>query len=297
MKKSICLILFFIKFSISKSQVITDSVLIESHYRTFHFNTPQKASKNYQLVFILHGSGGDGKGMMKPALNLEKIASAEAVLMVYPDGYKRYWNECRKSATSAANVENINEFAFFDSMIHYFSKRYGVNNQHFFAIGLSGGGHMAYKLALTMPDKCKAISAVVANLPDTSNLDCVASKLPVAVMIINGTNDSVNPYNGGEMTVNGSSYGYVRSTENTFNYWARLAGYKGQPVKQVLPDTDTSNKQTITRYTFTKKGKAEVTLLKVTGGEHTFPGDIDAFIESWKFFKRQMKGTPASGFR
>lgn len=278
-------------FLISKSQLVTDSVLIENHYRTFHFNTPKKASKNYQLIFILHGSGGDGKGMMKPALNLENSSSKESILLVYPDGYKRYWNECRKSATSAANLENINEPAFFDSMIHYFSKYYQVNDHYFFAIGMSGGGHMAYKLALTRPGKCKAISAVVANLPDTGNIDCAESKLPVAVMIINGTKDPVNPYNGGEMTVNGSSYGYVRSTENTFNYWARLAGYKGQPVKEDLPDTATSNNQTITRYTFTKKGKPEVTLLKVIGGEHAFPGDIDAFIESWKFFKRQIKAT------
>lgn len=269
--------------------MITDSVLIENHYRTFHFNKPKQVTKNYNLVFILHGSGGDGKGMMKPALNPEKVSGTEPLMLVYPDGYKKYWNECRKSATSVANLENINEPAFFDSMIHYFSKYYGVNAHYFFAIGLSGGGHMAYKLALTRPDKCKAISAVVANLPDANNLDCAESKIPVAVMIINGTKDLVNPYNGGEMMVGGHSFGRVRSTENTFTYWARLAGYKGQPVIKELPDTDTANKQTITHFTFKKKGKPEVTLLKVVGGEHSFPGDVDAFIESWKFFKRQLK--------
>jgi len=292
MKECICLILFFTSIFAAKSQVITDSVLIENHYRTFHFNKPRQSVKNYHLVFVLHGSGGNGKGMMKPALSLEKQSGKEPLLLVYPDGYKKYWNECRKAATSAANQENINEQAFFEALLQYFTKKYQVNGQHFFAIGLSGGGHMAYKLALTMPDKCKAISALVANLPDTPNLDCAESKTPVAVMITNGTQDAINPYTGGQMVVNGSSFGSVRSTDGTFNYWAALAGYKGQPKIETLPDPDTTNKQTITRYTFKATGKPEVTLLKVTGGEHTYPQDIDIFTESWQFFKRQIAAKP-----
>lgn len=291
MKKSICFLIFVISFLTTKSQVITDSVLVENHYRTFHFNKPKQTTNNYNLVFVLHGSGGDGKGMMKPASNLEKESAKEHFFLVYPDGYKRYWNECRKAANSVANLQNINEQAFFESMIAYFSKQYQVNDQQFFAIGLSGGGHMTYKLALTMPDKCKGISAVVANLPDANNLDCAELKKPVAVMIINGTKDSVNPYEGGQMMVNGNSFGTVRSTDGTFNYWAVIAGYKGKPKVEELPDTNTTNKQTITRFTFKDKGKPEVTLLKVVGGEHSFPGDVDAFIESWKFFKRQKAGT------
>ena len=289
MKKILCLILFVISFFTSHSQVITDSVLVENHYRMFHFNKPMRPTKNYNLVFVLHGSGGNGIEMMKPALNLEEIADKEQVFLVYPDGYKNYWNECRKAATSAANLENINEQAFFDSLILYFTKNYQVNGRRFFAIGLSGGGHMAYKLALTMPAKCKGISAIVANLPDSANLDCAQSKRPVAVMITNGTKDPVNPYLGGQMMVNGNSFGGVLSTEQTFNYWATLAGYKGEPVVKQLPDRDTTNAQTITQFTFKTKGKPEVTLFQVTGGTHSFPGDMDVFINSWAFFKRQMK--------
>jgi len=292
MKKYICLFLLVTSFFNAKSQITTDSVLVENHYRTFHFNKPKQATHNFYLVFVLHGSGGNGKGMMKPALSLEKLAGKEPLLLVYPDGYKKYWNECRKAATNLANLENINEQAFFEAMTQYFRKQYEVNSKHFFAIGLSGGAHMAYKLALTMPDKCKGISAVVANLPDSPNLDCAESKIPVSVMITNGTQDSVNPYSGGQMMVNGSSYGTVHSTEGTFNYWAALAGYKGKPKTEALPDKDTSNKQTITRYTFKEKGKPEVTLLKVAGGEHAFPQDTDIFIESWEFFKRQITEKP-----
>lgn len=293
MKKYFFLILILmLGFLNTKAQEMTDSVKIENHYRVFHFKKPQSTSRHYQLVFVLHGSGGNGKGMMKPAANLEKIAAAEHLIIVYPDGYKRYWNECRKAANNAANLEDVNEQAFFEAMLGYFKQHFQANDQRFFAIGLSGGGHMAYKLALTMPQKCKAISAVVANLPDTPNLDCIEAKVPVAVMIINGTNDSVNPYAGGEMKVNGSSYGIVRSTDGTFNYWAKLAGYKGKPVVDDLPDPKPGNKQTITRYRYKENGKPEVVLLQVKGGEHAFPEDVDAFTHSWQFFKNQINLKP-----
>ena len=147
---------------------------------------------------------------------------------------------------------------------------------------------MGYKLGMTMPAKCKAISAVVANIPDTSNLDCVGAGKPIAVMISNGTMDQTNPYNGGVMTINGANWGAVRSTEKSFQYWSSLAGYKGEPVVEQIPDT-VKNNQTITKYSFNEKGKPAVTLLKVIGGTHTFPQDLDIFLESWKFFKREIE--------
>jgi polyhydroxybutyrate depolymerase len=90
------------------------------------------------------------------------------------------------------------------------------------------------------------------------------------------------------MKVNGSSFGHVLSTENTFTYWASLAGYKGKPKVEQLPDPNPNNKQTITKYTFKQGKKPEVVLLKVIGGEHAFPEDVNGFTESWQFFKRQI---------
>ena len=57
-------------------------------------------------------------------MRLEEKAEVEQVLLVYPDGYQHYWNECRKAATSTANIENINENPFFEEMINYFANKY-----------------------------------------------------------------------------------------------------------------------------------------------------------------------------
>lgn len=282
----VLVLLFVLANTSSKAQLITDSILIEGHYRTFNYNNPGNDPRS-NLVFVLHGSGGNGKEMMNATKSLEAKSKAEKLLLVYPDGYQHYWNECRKAATSTANIENINENAFFDSMIHYFRKNYQIDNNKVFAVGTSGGGHMAYKLALTMPDRFKAITAIIANLPDTNNLDCIEVKRPIPVMIINGTEDPLNNYNGGMMVLGNVTLGNVRSTDRTFNYWFTLAGYNGKPVKESLPDTDPTDGRTIERYTFKAKGKPEVVLLKVIGGKHDYPKDIDVHEEAWKFFKRQ----------
>jgi len=276
-------------FSLSASaQVISDSLLIDGHYRTFYFNKP-KTTKNASLIFAMHGSGGTAKGFMDRAAKLESKSEAENFIIVYPQGYKNYWNECRKASTAVANVENIDEDAFFSKVIDYFKTNYQINDLQVFASGFSGGGQMAYRMAITMPKKFRAISAMVANMPTPENMDCTESKIAIATIIMNGTADATNPYTGGEVKTAGVTLGNVRSTDESFKYWATLSGYSGEPVKGILPDADPTNDITVESYTYKKKKSPEVTLLKVINGKHEFPKDIDLFVESWTFFKRQIK--------
>ena len=268
-----------------KAQVINDSLWIDGHYRSFHFNKPPVSNTKASLIFVLHGSGGNGLKSMKSATKLMALAESEHILMVFPDGYKKNWNECRKNAPAAANVENIDENAFFSQMIDYGVANYKINPARVFAIGTSGGGHMVYTLAMTMPEKFKGITAIVANIPVPDNMDCVEKKMPMPVMIVNGTNDQTNPYNGG---ISAKNKGLVRSTDESFRYWATIDGYKGEPSKEDLPDIDPTDGKTIEKYTYSQKGKPEVVLLKVMNGEHNNPKDIDVYLESWSFFKRQI---------
>ena len=290
MKKIILYWLLSLIYVPLSAQIISDSLLIEGHYRTFHFNTPAQSLRRPSLIFVLHGSGGNGKGMMNTALKMEQQATTQNALLVYPDGYKKYWNECRKASPAQANTEDINEQAFFTEMIGYFKKRYQVNDNQVFAVGTSGGGHMAYKLGLTTPATFRAVTAIIANLPDSTNMDCVLSGKPVAVMIINSTDDPINPYTGGMVNLgNNVTMGRVRSTDQTLNYWADLAHYHGKPTQQTLPDTDPNDGKRIERYTYQAAGKPEVVLLKVIGGKHDYPNDIDVHVEALTFFMRQIR--------
>ncbi|KQS30998.1 PHB depolymerase family esterase [Dyadobacter sp. Leaf189] len=289
MFKLILTAFFSISLIAANAQLVSDSLLIEGKQRVFVYDKSIKVKPGASLVFVMHGSGGEPFGLAPRAAKLQARAEAENVVLVYPAGYKRYWNECRKASTAVANTENVNEEAFFSGMIDYFSKLYKINKTHVFATGFSGGGHMSYKLALTMPDKIKAISAIVANLPTQENMDCSPRNVPIPVMITNGTADETNPYNGGEVKTSGVTLGNVRATEESFQYWAKLDGYTGQPTKSMFPDANPGNNITVEKYTYAQKGKPEVTLLKVVNGKHEFVTDFDMFEESWEFFKRQMK--------
>jgi polyhydroxybutyrate depolymerase len=282
--KNIFLAFYLMMTAVAHGQLVTDSILIEQHYRTFNYNTPSVDIKGGSLMFVMHGSGGNSMNMMTHTTKLEALSAQEKLLVVYPDGYQHYWNECRKYSNAVANKENINEEAFFTAMISYFQKKYGINTAKVFAAGFSGGGQMSYKLAMTMPEKIKAVTVVVANMPDSASCDCVLAGKAKPVLIINGTDDETNPYNGGEMFVNNASFGVVRSTENSFHYWASLAGYKGEPVKTVLPDTDPADKKTIEQYVYKQNNKPPVILLKVIGGHHDYPNDIDVYVYAWRFF-------------
>ena len=271
------------------AQLVSDSIRIGNQYRSFHYNQSGVLKSGGSLVFVLHGSGGSGKVIMNATTKLAQKSATENFLLVYPDGYKKYWNECRKMASSLANKENIDEASFFNAMISYFQEKYKINPQQVFAVGTSGGGHMCYKLAMTMPRQFRAITALIANLPDDNNMDCAESKVAIPVMIVNGTADPTNPYNGGMMQSANFIMGTVRSTDLTFQYWATLAGYSGEAVKENIPDNDPADGKVIERYTYKEKGKPEVVLLKVVGGKHDYPNDIDVHVEAWEFFKRQLK--------
>jgi polyhydroxybutyrate depolymerase len=275
--------------ALAQAQLVSDSILIEGHYRSFVFQPPPAQHKPRQLLFLMHGSGGNAQDMTAAAAQLLAIAPREKLLVVCPNGYQRFWNECRKYATSAANRENINETAFFTAMVQYFRQRYGIDTNRVFAAGFSGGGHMAYKLGLTLPDQVKGIAAIVANLPDSASCDCTLAGKPLPVLIVNGTADNVNPHQGGEMFVGGSSFGKVKSTQGSFAYWAGLAGYTNSPRIRQLPNTDTTDGCTITELSYRNKRRPPVVLLQVNGGGHGFPKDVDVFLYAWAFFKKTRR--------
>jgi polyhydroxybutyrate depolymerase len=272
----------------AQAQLVSDSILVEGHYRKFHYVQPAANAPVTNLLFLLHGSGGKGQDMVKPAARLQSAAPKEKLLLVFPDGYLHFWNECRRKSNAVANLENVNEEEFFRQMIQYFKRRYKINDKRVFVAGFSGGGHMSYKLGLTMPHRFKAIGAIVANMPDSASSDCSAAGIARPVIIINGTADGTNPYNGGEMFVNNANFGIVRSTEQTFKYWASLAKYKGEPIHRFVPDSDTTDTQQLESFQFKEKGKPEIIMYKVVNGKHEYPAGMDAYETIWKFFREQQ---------
>ncbi len=275
-KQIIITISFFLLYTAIFSQnayqsLQADSMQIGEYSRSFLFHKPANVSNNPKLLFVLHGSGGSGKLIMQFTEHwFSKLADEQGnVIVVYPNGYKNHWNECRKEANFDANLLNIDDNTFFEKMIDYFVQKYHINKKQIFVVGHSNGGHEVFKLAKERPKLFKKYVAVSASLPVPSNDDCTATQTPVSIMVINGTGDKINPYQGGEVVLGGDAKrGSVTSTDATMQYWANLAHKDfSKATKFDFPDTDKEDGTTATQFTL-KNRKYDMRLIRVENGGH-----------------------------
>jgi polyhydroxybutyrate depolymerase len=285
-----------------------DALAVAQRQRTFSFYVPDSVAKSPALIFALHGSWGNGVRMRKLShFQFDLLADREGFIVVYPDGYKGFWNDCRRSADYAANVENIDDPAFFRAMVAFFAERFHADATRIYALGVSNGGQMVYRLALEMPETFAALAAVAANLPVEALLDCEQSRRPVSIAILNGTRDPINPYNGGLVKLFGnSSRGMVRSSAESAKYWADLAGAEQPAAVQRLPEADGDPHTWIDRQIWQGRDEVEVRLYSLHGSGHVLPsrtssvmefvlggaaGDVESAPELWDFFSAHRSVT------
>ncbi len=275
--------------------------------RSYLAYVPAKLGTNPALLFILHGTRGTGRRMRAlTAYEFDVLADDNNFIVVYPDGFKRSWNNCRR-AVDKAQAPQVDDVSFIRALIDRFHAHFGVATSHVFAFGFSAGGQMAYRLALEAPEEVAGVGAVAANLPRPEHTACRPIHRPVAVMIVTGTDDPVNPYAGGIVGLFKSGSGMpVLSTLQTATYFSRAAGYSGAPQIQRYPKVDGDEATWVERATWDAASSVEVSLYTVHGGGHTIPqrkyrrrrilgrtnGDIDCMEEFWMFCQRQMRKGP-----
>src|SRR5947208_14609637 len=101
----------------------------------------------------------------------------------------------------------------------------GVDPKRVFVAGSSRGGFMAFRLALEAPSTFRAVAAVSANVHTPDNFKCKAAPTGTSsVLIMNGTEDPLVPFDGGGVSLFGFSYkyGHVMSSRESAQYFAAL---------------------------------------------------------------------------
>ena len=288
------------------SRVHQASVVVGDLHRTYTFYLPRRLRAHPSLVFVFHGSDGNGQRARRATgYEFDKLAEKHGFIAVYPDGYEHHWNGCRKSGPYSANKMNIDDVGFVESLITRFSEDYSVDLNQIFVMGISNGGHMSYRLALERPRKITAVAVTIASLPDTDNQACTPKGIPIPVMIVNGTDDPINPYAGGRVNLFGAGdRGTVISTRQTFDYWKNLAGHTDPLITYDFPDRNPNDNSWVERTTANSPDKPEISLYTIHGGGHTLPHpyiqwpsvlgnnnrDINIANEIFSFFQRQTGG-------
>jgi polyhydroxybutyrate depolymerase len=277
------------------------NLLVGDRSRSFAYYAPEPLPPHSPLLIAFHGSGGNGETFRRQTgYGFDRLADAHGFVVVYPDGYEGHWNDCRKAAPFSARKLHIDDVGFVRALIEHFQSTLGIDRARVFATGHSNGGHMAYRLALEMPDGIRAVAPISANLPTPENLDCQASGKSVPVLIMNGTRDPINPYSGGRVTLFGfGDRGNVCSSVDTATYFTQLGAISASPFKERLPGG--SETLWVERSTWGSPGTVEVVLDTVHGGGHVVPQGVfryphilgltdsafDGPAEIWAFFARQ----------
>jgi polyhydroxybutyrate depolymerase len=238
--------------------------------RTYLLYVPRDLPKGSALVVAMHGSGQDGAAMrMWTGYGFERLADQRGFALVYPDGYEGYWNACNIVGDYAANKLNIDDVGFLTALAGKLVTEVGVDPARVFATGVSRGGHMAYRLALEAPSRFRAVAAVSASVPTPENFKCTPGQGTSSVMIMNGTEDPLNPFNGGEVNLFGLiARGKVRSSLDSGKYLAVLNNITGAPQTSQAQVADGFR---VEHVLWRNDGKTEVELVAIHGGGHGMP--------------------------
>jgi polyhydroxybutyrate depolymerase len=246
--------------------------------RTYRLYKPKVAGKTpLPVLLVMHGGGGSGSQMEDLTRGqFNRVADKRGVLVVYPDGVDRSWNDGRTVARTFAIQdpsarESADDVAFLRALIQRLTEQHSVDRKRIYATGISNGGLMSYRLACDAADLVAAIAPVAANLSTELAAECRPSRV-VPVAIVNGTDDPMMPWIGGEIKVLNSRRGTVLSAQESFERFARM-GDCALPIthspRNEIPGDNTS----VIRHRAREcTNGGEVRLYEILGGGHTWPG-------------------------
>lgn len=249
------------------------TVKVGDRHRSYLTYVPANLPKSAPLMIVLHGTGQDGAKIREwSAYEIDALADRDQFAVAYPNAVKGEWNDCRKTGSSEAKVEEVDDVAFIDAVIARFTpSKVGL-------FGYSNGGQMALKLAFFEPEKFAAITAAGTNLPMADDFNCPISKPTPPVMLISGTLDPVVLYDGGEAKLLGLlKTGVVRSAADTAKSLAEQNGLTEAPAETNFAHRDGRDETSATHRTWLRDGKPYITLVTVLNGGHTIPQPVFEF--------------------
>jgi polyhydroxybutyrate depolymerase len=234
-------------------------MMVDGVDRHYLLHVPRGAGP-FPLVLAFHGRMGRGRGMIG-LTGLSAIADEEGVVVAYPDGIDRHWNDGRLPAGGS-----LVDVDFARSLIDRLAAELPIDRSRVYAAGISNGAMLRQRLACLLSDRLAAVASVAGTMPGDVAPDCHPA-IPVAVMLVEGTGDPLVPYGGGLLEQWGPfGGGKVLSAVASFDLWRRIdrCGAGGQAP----PSPDGVDRR---RAESCATGSA-VELVSLTPGGHTWPG-------------------------
>ena len=248
----------------SKTIYINQIIQGVNRQRSVIIQTPSNInlSKDYPIVFALHGGGGRNIQWVN---ELKNFTDNGDFIGIYPQGHLNSWN----LGTEASKADDV---AFINLIIKELENYNNLNMNKIYAIGTSNGSAMVNKLAI-QTSHFKAIAPIVSQLMES--MPILENTKPVSIFQINGAKDSTIPIDGG-IAFGHNFLDALKSAE----LWA--SNFECNfPAEVRLINGDT-------QYLFTAcNDNKEVKYLRIENGGHNLRAIYpNMFSDIWNFFKR-----------
>ncbi len=253
----------------------------ENRTRTYqvYFPLERFSQQSLPILFVLHGGGGNATDLQRFTSNrFNQLADTHGFIVVYPEGFEKSWNDGRDApGIVTAWDENINDVGFISEIANRLITGFNIDKNRIFTSGISNGGFMSSRLLCDRSDLFKGGAIITATLSSTYINSCSASNSN-SVLVFNGTDDPLVPYNGGQVTVFGQERGEVISTDAYMQFWANANGCQATPVITDFPDA-VDDDTTIQIHDYPScDNQSVVRLYSIIGGGHTWPGARESLI-------------------
>ncbi len=243
---------------------------------TRHFyihRPPDTRDRQVPTIIALHGGGAlvEAVGLAR-RLKLDQVADRHGFVTVYPLGIGNNWNDARESPhEQTLPSRDVDDVAYLATLIKSLVQSKISDRHRIYVVGASNGGMMAMTLLCRSNTKVAAAMFLIANAPSELAGNCAGRPLPIA--IVNGTEDTLIPWAGGAVApLFRKDRGQVLSTDATIEMWRKRNGCKGKAEKSTLPDISNDGMTTEVFRSLNCQDGASVTLYKINGGGHRYPG-------------------------
>jgi polyhydroxybutyrate depolymerase len=276
----------------------TRSLEVDRRSRTYLVHVPKSydGKKGYPVVLAFHGGGSNAEQMVH-FCGLNAKAEKAGFLVVYPSGTGRLekaltWNGGNCCGYAVQN--KVDDVAFVRPLLDDLAKVARVDPRRVYATGMSNGAILTYRLASELSDRIAAVAPVAGPM----GTETCKPKRPVPVIHFHGTDDEFAPFKGGKgaRSISGTDF---YSVDHSIRAWVKANGCPERPATVQLPD-HAKDGTTVTRKTYGPgKDGAEVVLVVIEGGGHTWPGqqprvkflgkstkNVSANDLMWEFFQK-----------
>lgn len=270
--------------------------------REYFIHIPESFDETaeYPVVFVFHGGGGQAKNTLENSSWPEK-ANSENFMAVFPNGSRanpdepssftnnqQSWNDGSGREAIGAVERGVDDIEFVQTMIADIRSRLTEDPPHLFATGFSNGASMSFRIGRELHNNFTAIAPVAGTdwLPD------LIPDNPPGVLYITGTDDPLNPFEGGDIFLGGNFLGTKPPVEEMIREWTILHG---------CGDANIETANDIRSYDYNCNTTPEsISMLALIGHGHHWPGsssqlpafiagpnstDLDATATIWEYFE------------